>query len=79
MGTSGAPPTWGQGIRVLRGIRNMTQTSLAAESRVSQSVISNLESGSHSASDATRIRIAKALDIDPHILFPYIDQEGEVA
>lgn len=72
-------PTWGQGIRVLRGIHELTQDQLAALSGVSQATISRLENGSFEASDGTRVRIAKALEIDPHILFPYVDSEAGVA
>lgn len=67
-------PTWGKGIRILRRIHDgMTQEQLATLAGVSQSTISRLERGSYEASDAARIRIAKALEVDPNILFPYVD------
>lgn len=74
--TNDTPPTWGTGMRVLRGIRGLTQTELAAASSVSQPTISRLENGSREASDAARVRIAKALGVDPHELFPYLDEAG---
>ena len=57
-------PVWGEGIRVLRGIRGkMTQEALAEAAKVSQATISRLECGSFEASDATRVRIARALGV----------------
>lgn len=73
MNNQGAP-TWGAGVRTLRGIRDLTQVELAALAGVSQPVISRIENGSREVSDAVRIRIAKALDFDPHALFPYEEQ-----
>lgn len=67
------PPTWGEGIKTLRGIKDWTQTDLAAAAGVPQSRISNLERGLRSASDTTRIRIARALGVEPHVLFPYVE------
>ncbi len=69
------PPAWGSGMRVLRAIRGLTQTELAAAASVSQPTISRLENGSREASDAARVRIAKALGVVPHELFPYEDAE----
>lgn len=67
--------TWGAGVRILRGIRdNMTQVELAKRAGVSQVHISRIENGSREVSDAVRIRIAKALGVDPHELFPYEEQ-----
>ncbi len=70
------PPVWGGGIRFLRESEGLTQTELANKAGVTQSVISALELGARGANDSTRIKIAKALDIDPHILFPYVDRES---
>jgi len=66
-------PTWGSGMRVLRSIRGLTQTELATAASVSQPTISRLENGSREASDGARVRIARALGVDPHELFPYVD------
>ena len=80
MKTTEGAPIWGEGIRALRGIRGrMTQEELATLAGVKQSTISRLERGEGGASDATRVRIAKALDIEPHILFPYLDPDAEQA
>lgn len=80
MTTTEGAPVWGEGIRALRGIRGrMTQEELAERAGVSQSSISRLENDSFEASDATRVRIAKALGVEPHILFPYVDPDAEQA
>jgi len=75
MRTSEGTPVWGEGIRAGRSILGMTQDGLAAQAEVSQATISRLENGSFEASDATRIKIARALGVDPHVLFPYVDAE----
>lgn len=80
MTTTEGAPIWGEGIRALRGIRGrMTQEELAEKARVSQSTISRLETGEMKASDTARVRIARALGVEPHILFPYIDRDAEQA
>lgn len=73
--TTTTPPTWGAGMRVLRGIRSLTQAELAAASSVSQPTISRIENGSREVGDAARVRIAKALGVDPHELFPYTEAD----
>lgn len=65
------PPTWGEGVRLLRGIRGLSQVQLAEKASVAQHTISRIENGSRGASDAVRVRIAAALGVDPHELFPY--------
>lgn len=65
--------TWGNGVRELRLLRDMTQTDLAEAAGVAQNTISRIENGSRQVSDETRIRIAKALHVDPNKLFPYIE------
>lgn len=67
------PPTWGEGIKTLRGVKDWTQTDLATKAGVAQSRISDLERGLRRASDLTRIRIARALGVDPNVLFPYVE------
>jgi len=66
-------PIWGDGLKALRTIHQLTQDALAERSKVSQSVISRLENGSFEASDVTRIRLARVFGVDPHALFPYLD------
>lgn len=67
------PPTWGEGVRILRGIRGLSQVELATKASVPQSSISRIENGSTKVSDGVRVRIAKALGVDPHELFPYVE------
>lgn len=71
-------PTWGEGIRVLRGIKGWTQVQLAERAGVAQPTISKLENGSFEASDGTRVRLAVALGVDPNVLFPYLEISEEV-
>ena len=73
--TNQGRPTWGEGVRTLRDIKKLTQTELAARARVGQATISRIENGSYRVSDAARIRIARALDVLPYELFPYIEDE----
>lgn len=71
-------PTWGQGVRALRGLHSLTQEQLAAAAGTTQVTISDLENGKRqSISDSLRIRIARALHADPYDLFPY--REGGAA
>jgi transcriptional regulator with XRE-family HTH domain len=76
---TGTAPTWGEGIKILRHLRDWTQADLAERSRVPQSSISDIESGRRRASDSARVRIAKAFGVDPHALFPYIDDESQAS
>jgi transcriptional regulator with XRE-family HTH domain len=72
-------PTWGSGIKYLRGKQGLTQTALADKIGCSQVSISRLEQGSRKVSDAMRVRIARALDVDPYRLFPYEHRDDDVA
>lgn len=65
------PPVWGEGVRALRGLLELTQEQLAERAGTTQATISRLERGSTEISDALRVRIARALHTDPHALFPY--------
>lgn len=74
--TNSGRPIWGEGVRVLRGLKNLSQSELAARAQVGQASISRIENGSRMVSEAARIRIARALDVLPGELFPaYIDDE----
>lgn len=74
MTTSGRP-SWGEGVKTLRGIKDLSQVELAARAEVGQATISRIENGSRQISDAARVRIARALDVLPHELFPYLEDE----
>lgn len=72
--TTADHPTWGEGIRVLRSLHNLTQEELAAEAGTTQSTISDLENDRRrQVSDSLRLRIARVLHADPYDLFPYLD------
>lgn len=65
---------------MLREIRGLSQTDLARQVGCSQATISRIEKGqSRQLSDTTRLRIARVLNADPHRLFPYQAQNGDVA
>lgn len=64
---------WGEGVRILRKIHNLTQTDLAAKVGTTQAKISDLERGSRTLPDRYRVRIAAAFKVLPHELFPYED------
>lgn len=70
---------WGAGVRLLRELAGLTQTELAERAGLEQTQISGVERGARRISDTVRVRIARALDVDPHQLFPYLDEDGNVA
>ena len=74
--TASKHPVWGEGVRALRSINHLTQMDLAALAGTTQTTISRIEKGSHQISDALRVRIARALKVDPHDLFPYREHNG---
>lgn len=61
----------GANVRALRG---MTQDDLSAESGLSKVAISRLENGKRRPRWSTARALAKALDVEPHVLLP---DEGE--
>lgn len=63
--------TWGEGVRTIRTVLGLTQQDLAAKAGVPQSTISLLERDATKPGDHIRVRIARALGVDPHELFPY--------
>lgn len=65
--------TWGSGIKALRGLQGVTQVQLAEMAGTTQVTISRIETGSRQVSDALRVRIARALNVNPHDLFPYTE------
>lgn len=72
-------PTWGEGVRILRGVAGLSQVDLASRAGTSQAHISRIENGSREVSDAIRVRIAKVLGVKPHELFPYLEDEDGAA
>lgn len=73
--TIGTGPVWGDGVKVLRHLKGWTQQDLAATAGVPQSTVSDIEGGKRRASELARVKIAKAFNVDPHKLFPYLDED----
>lgn len=73
--TASGRPSWAEGVKTNRKTKDLSQVELAARAQVSQATISRIENGSRQISDAARVRIARALDVLPHELFPYIEDE----
>ena len=70
-------PVWGEGVRALRGLYRLSQVQLAEQAGTTQVTISDLENGKRRhISDALRVRIARVLNVDPHVLFPYREGNG---
>lgn len=68
--------TWGLGVKLLREIHSLTQEQLAQRAGTKQATISRIETGSRQVSDALRVRIARALNVNPYDLFPYEDDSA---
>lgn len=60
----------GRNLREARTKAKITQAELAAEVGVIQQTVSHWESGRASISDAYKVLIGRALDLDPAELFP---------
>lgn len=56
-------------IRYYRFVKNYSQEKLGEQSGLSTHYISDIERGKYSPAIPTLERIAKALDIEPHLLF----------
>ena len=65
----------GENVKTARDEAEISQTTLAELAGTSQQVISRLEKGMQGASDSLRVRIARALNVDPAELFPYYTDE----
>lgn len=64
--------TWGDGVRFLRQLHGYSQRQLADLAKpCTQAQICNLEKYSPRIADDLRVRIARALVVEPHVLFPY--------
>ena len=56
-------------IRSLRESRHLSQMDLAVNAGISQSILTYIEQGKRSPSLRTLLKICKALDISPALLF----------
>lgn len=68
---SSFPHIWGQRIRTTRRALGMTQVQLAEAAGVAQQLISIWENGHVAPRDVNRVRLARALGVEPGWLFSY--------
>lgn len=61
---------WGRRVRRIRRDKELTATAVARQVGISSTHLHRIESGAAS-SDEVRIRIAKALGVEPSDLFSY--------
>lgn len=69
------PTTRGETIAFIREAHNMSQTQLATEISVSQTILSRIESDLREVGAETLCRIAAVLDFDPQLLLRGIPDE----
>ena len=62
---------WGAAIRRQRKVVGLTQAQLAKAVQVDQSSVSFWEKGQKAPSVEHQLAIAKALRVDPHVLFQF--------
>lgn len=62
---------WGERIKAARKAQDWTQADLAREVGISHQMVASIEQATRVPSDALRIRLAAALDVDVHTLFSY--------
>lgn len=68
------------GLKLARQIKRLTQRQLAQRSGVAESTISLIEGGKRSYAQvgyADVVRLARALGVDPELVFPVPDDEIE--
>lgn len=62
--------TWAANIRRARRARNLSQTALGEAVGVSQGTVSRWEAGRCIPEDENKAELGRALEVDPHVLFP---------
>lgn len=67
--------TWGPALRDARQAVGLTLSELAKLANASRQTVELVESGDHLPSDALKVRLGAALDVDPHQLFPLLQRE----
>jgi transcriptional regulator with XRE-family HTH domain len=64
---------WGERVRSTRKAANLTQQDLSEMVACHPTTISDIEVGRTLPSDLLKVRLARALDVDPAELFPLAD------
>ncbi len=64
---------WGERVRNARKAANLTQQDLSEMVACHPTTISDIEVGRTLPSDPLKVRLARALDVDPAELFPLSD------
>lgn len=62
---------WGKRIRRIRREKELTVTEVAKEADITRQYLNAIERGRYAPSDQVRLRIAKAIEVDPNELFSY--------
>lgn len=62
---------WGQRIRRLRREGELTVTAVAKEAGITRQYLGAIERGEYAPSDAVRVAIAKAIGVEPGVIFSY--------
>jgi transcriptional regulator with XRE-family HTH domain len=66
-------PSWGSRLRAQRQKAGLSQDALAELCECHQTAISLIESDTNRPGDLLKVRLARALDVDPAELFPLAD------
>jgi transcriptional regulator with XRE-family HTH domain len=64
-----AQATWGAQIRRVRREKELTAAAVAREVGISRGYLHEIERGRYAPSDEVKVRIAKAIGVDPNELF----------
>jgi DNA-binding XRE family transcriptional regulator len=62
---------WGKRIRRLRRERELTATAVASEVGITRQYFHAIERGMYAPSDDVRVKIAKAIGVEPEEIFNY--------
>lgn len=62
-----------QALRVIREQRELSMSALASRAGLTAATVSRIESGKRSASLRTLAALAQALEVDPELLWPKVE------
>lgn len=63
---------WGNNIRTIRGMKQMSMDVFASEVGVSVATVSRWEAGKMAPKDDNKVEIAAVLEVDVRTLFPLV-------